>query len=861
MSDGSIIISTDLDNKALERKLSRLRKDIEALEQSVSGQETKKGPLVQQAQELEQKIKAVRAEVEKYQADWVAGVAGADKNQSAAIQNAVQLENEHAKVVAQIKKIDDKLLPASEKLEAMKEEAGGLEQELAGVAGKANRDVSPALSEITDRMDKFTNRVKSLARRVFVFTLITSAMRGMRTWLWNVVKTNEKATAAVAQLKGALLTLAQPLINVVIPAFTAFVNALAKLASAAAGLVSGLFGTTIDESAKAAESLYEEQKALSGVGSAAKKAGKSLASFDEINKLSSENSSAGGGGAASSSGVAPDFSQVVSDGLTSIVEMFTGAALLAIGAILTFTGANVLLGLGLMAIGALAMYDAVTSNPEIITEMVDSGLNLVLQVIGPMIAVIGVILAVSGHLLLGLGLIVAGISIFEVGASAGEGGDFVSNIKGRLAEAATVIGASIAVIGVLLICTGSILTGIALLLLGISIFEAASVADDGGKTLSEKIITALSRVAFDIGMLIAVLGIVLMLVPGKLALGIGMLIAGIALFAIGEIGMNSDVLKQDIVMGLSNILGAIGPFLFVIGLVLMFVPGMQGFGFGMMLAGIAMTGVSSILPNWDFILEELRGAWTRIKDWWKDTVLGGLSKARDAVVNWGSGIIDKVKNVLGIHSPSTETYSMGEYMMQGMENGITENKSAVTGAFQTVLDGMRSSFDAWEENFESGWLTFQTLFKRQWKAFWSGIHVQFIISWNDTLSAFQQGINNAVTALNELVSSANELAGLTGEKYSYINRINIPQLKIPRLATGAVIPPNREFLAVLGDQKSGTNIETPLSTMVQAFKQALNETGYSGGRVIENVVLLDGEVIYRNQQKISRQHGMSFARG
>ena len=44
--------------------------------------------------------------------------------------------------------------------------------------------------------------------------------------------------------------------------------------------------------------------------------------------------------------------------------------------------------------------------------------------------------------------------------------------------------------------------------------------------------------------------------------------------------------------------------------------------------------------------------------------------------------------------------------------------------------------------------------------------------------------------------------------------------QLPRLASGAVIPPNREFMAVLGDQKRGTNIETPLATMVQAFKQA-----------------------------------------
>lgn len=48
---------------------------------------------------------------------------------------------------------------------------------------------------------------------------------------------------------------------------------------------------------------------------------------------------------------------------------------------------------------------------------------------------------------------------------------------------------------------------------------------------------------------------------------------------------------------------------------------------------------------------------------------------------------------------------------------------------------------------------------------------------------------------------------------------------IPKLARGAVIPPNREFLAVLGDQKSGTNIEAPLDTLFSAFKAANADSG------------------------------------
>lgn len=72
-------------------------------------------------------------------------------------------------------------------------------------------------------------------------------------------------------------------------------------------------------------------------------------------------------------------------------------------------------------------------------------------------------------------------------------------------------------------------------------------------------------------------------------------------------------------------------------------------------------------------------------------------------------------------------------------------------------------------------------------------------------------------------------------------------LALPALAQGAVIPPNREFMAVLGDQKSGTNIETPLATMVQAFKQAMAESGGGGAQTI--ILQIDGREFGRAVKK------------
>lgn len=50
---------------------------------------------------------------------------------------------------------------------------------------------------------------------------------------------------------------------------------------------------------------------------------------------------------------------------------------------------------------------------------------------------------------------------------------------------------------------------------------------------------------------------------------------------------------------------------------------------------------------------------------------------------------------------------------------------------------------------------------------------------------------------------------------------------LPHLAKGAVIPPNREFLAVLGDQKSGTNYEVPDEKLRQLIREGT--AGMRGG--------------------------------
>lgn len=105
-------------------------------------------------------------------------------------------------------------------------------------------------------------------------------------------------------------------------------------------------------------------------------------------------------------------------------------------------------------------------------------------------------------------------------------------------------------------------------------------------------------------------------------------------------------------------------------------------------------------------------------------------------------------------------------------------------------------------------------------------------------------INKVIDGVNWLIEQLNKIQ-IPGTDIG----VNIPKIKeisLPRLATGAVVPPNREFLAMLGDNKKETEIVSPLSTMKQALMEALQESGAAGGGDVTIVVNLDGREVARN---------------
>ena len=292
MADGTITFSTALDNKQLEKELQSTLKKINSLEKSIAEMGSGRNALAEQAKEMGAQLDAAKQKLYEMQS----AAKGVYSKEAIADQKTLVsgLQSEWNKINGRVDGYDQKIKNATASLADEKEHYSDISQQIDKANGKSGK-MQDSIERIGKSVEKIGNRIKNLFTRVFLFSVLTSAFRSFRTWLGNVIKSNSEAAASIAQLKGALLTLAQPIVEVIIPAFTALVNIVTKVVTALATLVSWIFGKTISQSKEAAKNLNKETKALGGVGAAANEAKKQLAAFDEINQLVQETSSGGGG--------------------------------------------------------------------------------------------------------------------------------------------------------------------------------------------------------------------------------------------------------------------------------------------------------------------------------------------------------------------------------------------------------------------------------------------------------------------------------------------------------------------------------------------------------------------------------------
>ena len=167
------------------------------------------------------------------------------------------------------------------------------------------------------------------------------------------------------------------------------------------------------------------------------------------------------------------------------------------------------------------------------------------------------------------------------------------------------------------------------------------------------------------------------------------------------------------------------------------------------------------------------------------------------------------------------------------------------------------------------------VFTGDWEKAWNGIKDIFGGVWDGIVGVLKGAVNTVIDMINAvlravalgvnaIIDKINALSftvpdwvqGIGGETIGF-NFAKFDPPQIPKLARGAVLPANNPFLAVVGDQRRGTNVEAPLETITQAVIAALSQLGgtqeFTANQPIE--VKLDGQVLYRAMAKIEANRG------
>lgn len=429
--------NVDEANAKVEKQIAeieRLRAEYESLKANddyVEPEATKF--LVSQAKQLEQQRAEARAKVAEYNQQWKQGIVGADNKSSEWVEKVQSLQAKYAKVLEKIEKIESKAqskqqtkrnaqLAALESGIANAETKLGSLQDKADVAKTKLREALSAktpsgfrksLSGATVGLDKFVKRVAGLAKRVFVFTVITRALRKLKELLTSMTASDKQVQTSLANIKGNLLTAFQPIYEFALPAIKALLQALEQASAFLASFTAALFGKSVSQMQKNAKALNKQATATGKVGKAAEKASRSLANFDELNQLSDNSSSSSGSTDASS---APSFDSNIADMETNVKKITAYATILA-GIALVMVGittANIsaaLFGVGLIITGIAfgKGSGAFSGIPQWVHQIITWGS----MILGVVLIVLGCYLGFNPKLIL------AGLTMLGIGLAYG----------------------------------------------------------------------------------------------------------------------------------------------------------------------------------------------------------------------------------------------------------------------------------------------------------------------------------------------------------------------------------------------------------------------------------------------------------
>ena len=379
--------------------------------------------------------------------------------------------------------------------------------------------------------------------------------------------------------------------------------------------------------------------------------------------------------------------------------------------------------------------------------------------------------------------------------------NIANDVSKALLSIMGVVAVALVAVGIILCATGNLKWGIGFIIAGAGLL-GVTMATLKSNAISKEVKDALSNVIIIAGIVAVIIGI-LCCIAQQWAIGIGLIVLGVSSMGF-SISLNWNGIKEKIETHFGGILYIIGAVAIVIGILCCFAQ-MWAVGIGLIVTGALAVG-TTVAVHWDAIKTATVNAFNAVMDW---------------VKTWGLLVLGIILLMSGVSAP------LGIALIYKGAKNLTEAKDPKwTWLLDKVKTVWKSVQDYWNSHIAK-------YFTKEW---WGNLAKNAI---NGFLKWIVNGLNKLIDKLNSFSFSLPSVLG--GGTVGF----NVKRLEVPQLAKGAVIPANKPFLAMLGDQKSGTNIETPLDTMVEAFNIALSNNQNSFNGTIEIPVTIDGREILR----------------
>lgn len=711
---------------------------------------------------------------------------------------------------------------------------GGLGARVFGTLQRAVDGLRAKLTQSSKNLAKFRNRLMSIVSGALVFNLISAGLRKITEWMGSAALSSATLRAALGNLQGAASTAAAPLLQAILPALTAIANAAATAFYYIAQLVSFLTGKSIGASQSAAKAMGKYAKAAKSAGSAADGA---LAKFDELDVL--DKNSGGGAGA-----ITPNYDfNTDNPFLDEIMQAIKDG---------DWYGVGQLIGEKLRdSLNAIPWPDIQDKARAWATNIANC-INGFIEVPGLWEAIGHTVAQGLNTALIFADTLMQGIHWDSLGAGIARG------LTTAVAELDWPL-------------LGRVLTdGMRAAILTLySFVQTYTGWADLGNSIAACINSAIANIPWMeaglglSGFVVGLLHTLIATVQGTDWTALGQNIVSMV-SSIDWVGLFSAMgtLAIDVLQAINGILDQVDW-------------GVVGQKIMECLEAVDWAGILSQLGeiinnNWPLLLAVLGAALLpQISTFILSTVLGAVLKAlavfiASVVASIGLWPLLLVTAVAVIMTAIIET----------LRKHGDDIRAGVDKFGETIADIIRSAGEKVKEIWNGLWLTVKLIgmqlwedITQGWNDFWTNIGAALDSAvadiqrgWNDAWTAVSdfvsdiwEGITDTIeTAINGIIGLVNGMisaivGGVNGvigvlngfgfdvpewaqdklgvERVGFnIDPITAPQ--IPYLAQGAVIPANHEFLAVLGDQTNGTNIEAPLATIQQALAEVME--AYTG---------------------------------